>query len=137
MCSSCFTRIVNKIRASAKESSCASHSNNLTPYLTSPINVISFIRSIQELQKRKSCHHYRCVIQVQNSGVIFCGERGEEVVPYFGDGGCFSWLRLGSWRGHASVADQHIDTAAFLGDLVDGGLELGFRCYVADYTVDV
>ena len=130
-----LARIVNKTVGEPRESSYTANSDDLTARLALLSPLIAFNQQFQE--RHGSGKHSRD-IRVQRLGPDFVRPVVEVVVADFCGGGFGGWFGAGVGRGVvgrlAGVVDEEVDIACFVGDLVDGALEVGVRgCAALDW----
>ena len=136
-----LARIVNKTVSEPRKPSHTSNSNDLTARLALLAGITTLPPLIpfdQQFQKRHGSGKHGRDIRVQRLGPDLVRPVVEVVVADFCGGRFGGWFGAGVGRGVegclACVVNQQVDVACFLGDLVDGALEVGVRgCAALDW----
>ena len=126
-----LARIVNKTVSEPRKPSHTSNSNDLTARLAllAGVTLPPLVTFYQQFQERHGSGKHGRDIRVQRLGPDLVRPVVEVVVADFCGGRLGGWFGPGVGRGVegclACVVDQQVDVACFLGDLVDGALEVG------------
>ena len=126
-----LARIIDKTVSEPRKTPHTSNSNNLTARLAllASVTLPPLVAFNQQFQERHGSGKHGCDIRVQRLGPDLVRPVVEVVVADFCGGRLGGWFGPGVGRGVegclACVVYQQVYVACFVGDLVDGALEVG------------